>query len=106
MAEVQDKLVDLKGLEAVYKVIKQRLQDLERWVDVLLDGAVHAPEVNGTIGQVLTLKDAEGATEWKDLPTASTVDEATVRRIVNEQLAKTKYTINDQGHLIIETPEA
>ena len=36
----------------------------------------------------------------------TTVDEATIRRIVNEQLAKMKFTINDQGHLIIETPEA
>lgn len=37
---------------------------------------------------------------------APTIDEADVRRIVNEQLAKMKFTINDQGHLIIETPEA
>lgn len=36
----------------------------------------------------------------------STIDEAAVRAIVNEQLAKMKFTINDQGHLIIETPEA
>lgn len=37
---------------------------------------------------------------------APTISEADVRRIVNEQLAKMKFTINDQGHLIIETPEA
>lgn len=37
---------------------------------------------------------------------APTIDEADVRRIVNEQLAKMKFTVNDQGHLIIETPEA
>lgn len=36
----------------------------------------------------------------------STVSDATIRRIVNEQLAKMKFTVNDQGHLIIETPEA
>lgn len=36
----------------------------------------------------------------------STIDEAAVRAIVNEQLAKMKFTVNDQGHLIIETPEA
>lgn len=104
MAKVQDKLVDLKGLEAVYKVIKKKLQEHTDWLNGLTAGAVHAPEINGTIGQVLTLKDAEGATEWKDLP--AHISEADVRRIVNEQLAKTKYTINDQGHLIIETPEA
>lgn len=104
MAEVQDKLVDLKGLEAVYNVIDLKLEDLQGLVNALLYDAIHAPEVNGTIGQVLTLKDAEGATEWKDLPTS--ISEVDIRRIVNEQLAKTKYTINDQGHLIIETPEA
>ena len=54
---------------------------------------------------MLTANDSE-TWSWKDLPTAPTVSEADIRRIVNEQLAKTKYTINDQGHLIIETPEA
>lgn len=104
MAEVQDKLVDLKGLKAVYDAIDTVLKDLKTKIYALNQNKLEAPKANGTIGQVLTLKDDEGATEWKDLPAAPTTDN--IRQIVNEQLAKTKYTINDQGHLIIETPEA
>lgn len=104
MAEVQDKLVDLKGLKAVYNAIDTVLKDLQTKVYALNQNKLEAPTANGTIGQVLTLKDDEGATEWKDFPAAPTTDN--IRQIVNEQLAKTKFTVNDQGHLIIETPEA
>lgn len=98
MAEVQDKLIDLKGLASVFVLIFQRVQNL---LSAKLNKATNIAKT----GQVLIADDSK-SWSWKDLPTASTVDEATVRRIVNEQLAKTKYTINDQGHLIIETPEA
>lgn len=77
------------------------------------DGAtIDVPNDDGT----LSVKDggismAKLAQDVKDAISAgggdgATVDEATIRRIVNEQLAKMKFTINDQGHLIIETPEA
>lgn len=104
MAEVQDKLVDLKGLKAVHDAINTVLKDLQTKAYALNQNKLNTPKVDGTIGQVLALKDDEGTTEWKDLPAAPTTDN--IRQIVNEQLAKTKYTINDQGHLIIETPEA
>lgn len=94
MAEIQDKLIDIKGLDAY-----------NRSVSLQLVSKLDNP--NGILvpGRVLTIND-DLSPEWKDLPTAPTVSEADIRRIVNEQLAKTKYTINDQGHLIIETPEA
>lgn len=76
------------------------------------DGAtIDVPNNDG----VLSVKDggitmSHLAQDVKDAISAggggTTVDEATIRRIVNEQLAKMKFTINDQGHLIIETPEA
>lgn len=94
MAEIQDKLIDIKGLDAYDIAVNRRLQ-------MKLD----LPNGIATSGQVLTIND-DLKPEWKDLPAAPTVSEADIRRIVNEQLAKTKYTINDQGHLIIETPEA
>lgn len=90
MAEIQDKLVDLEDLKA-----------LSDDTTTKLGGKLAVPLNEGTVGQILTAN-GDGTSEWKD----TNVDEATVRRIVNEQLAKTKYTINDQGHLIIETPEA
>lgn len=93
MAEIKDKLVDAKGLGAVYNRIRGMLSGK-------LDDAKNESKVN----QVLTA-DKWGGWEWKDLPVRSAAIEATVRRIVNEQLAKTKFIINDQGHLIIETPE-
>lgn len=98
MAEVQDKLIDLKGLTSVFVLIFQRVQNL---LSTKLNEAKNTPNP----GQVLTANDSE-TWSWEDLPKAPTVNEADIRRIVNEQLAKTKYTINDQGHLIIETPEA
>lgn len=88
MAKVEDKLADLKDLKALSDDTATKL-----------GGKLAVPLNEGTVGQVLTAN-GDGTSEWK------AVDEAIVRRIVNEQLAKTKYTINDQGHLIIETPEA
>lgn len=98
MAEVQDKLIDLKSLASVFTLIFQRVQNL---IGTKLNKATNIAKT----GQVLTADDSK-SWSWKNLPTASTVSESDIRRIVNEQLAKTKYTINDQGHLIIETPEA
>ena len=108
MAEIQDKLVDLKDLDAYHSKMKETIDDLEYEI-----GRKIGPANNeGTAGQVLMLVDtSQGVYNpvlmWGDPQgSSSSVDEATVRRIVNEQLAKMKYTINDQGHLIIETPEA
>ena len=92
MAEIRDKLVDLKDLKA-----------LSDDTNTKLEGKLTVPLNEGTVGQVLALKDADKNTEWKDLPAVPTTHN--IRQIVNEQLAKTKFTINDQGHLIIETPE-
>lgn len=95
MAKIQGKLVDLKGLNAI-------VTSLRTQIGLKLD----APLTGGTAGQVLTAR-GDGTSEWKHVQgSSSSVDEATIRRIVNEQLAKMKFTINDQGHLIIETPEA
>lgn len=94
MAEVEDKLVDLEDLKA-----------LSDDTTTKFGGKLAVPLNEGTVGQVLT-SNGDGTSEWKDPRTSPTVSEADIRRIVNEQLAKTKFTINDQGHLIIETPEA
>lgn len=94
MTEAQDKLIDLKGLGSVFTKVRGLL-------GLKLDEATNVAKA----GQVLTADDF-ASWSWQDPPTAPTVNEADIRRIVNEQLAKTKYTINDQGHLIIETPEA
>lgn len=93
MAEIQDKLVDVKDLGYVYKGLRN-----------MVSGKLNDATNESMVNQVLTA-DKWGGWEWKDLPVRSAAIEATVRRIVNEQLAKTKFTINDQGHLIIETPE-
>lgn len=94
MAEIQDKLVDLEDLKALSDDTATKL-----------GGKLAVPLNESTVGQILTAN-GDGTSEWKNPPTAPTTSEADIRRIVNEQLAKTKYTINDQGHLIIETPEA
>ena len=94
MAGIGNKLVVLDGLKAV-------VDDMAAKIGAKLA----APTVAGTAGQVLTAK-GDGTSEWKNPQGLSSVDKATVRTIVNEQLAKMKFTINDQGHLIIETPEA
>nr|UVX52273.1 MAG: hypothetical protein [Bacteriophage sp.] len=108
MTEVKDKLVDLKDLGAYHSKIKQTISDLEYVINEKLGPA----DNEGAAGQVLMLVDKSQGAEspvlmWGDPQGSSpSMDEATVRKIVNEQLAKTKFTINDQGHLIIETPEA
>lgn len=75
MAEVGNKLVDLKSLRAVFEAIAtafenyvQLLKSLSATLDSLYTIKLNAPKVNGTIGQVLTLKDDQGNTEWKDMP--------------------------------------
>ena len=80
MAEVEDKLVNLKSLgatvEAIFTVIEDYIDQafgpiFESMSKTILDlrtNKLNAPEVKGTIGQVLTLKDDQGNTEWKDMP--------------------------------------
>ena len=92
MAKVEDKLVDLKDLNVV-------TSDIYREISFKLN----RPLTGGTAGQMLVLADAAENTEWKDLPAVPTTDN--IRQIVSEQLAKTKFFINDQGHLIIVTPD-
>lgn len=92
MAKVEDKLVDLKDLNVI-------TSDIYRQISFKLN----RPLTEGTAGQMLVLKDAAENTEWKDLPVVPTTDN--IRQIVSEQLAKTKFFINDQGHLIIVTPD-
>lgn len=94
MTEVGDKLVDLDDLKA-----------LSDDTTTKLGGKLAVPLNEGAAGQVLTAN-GDGTSEWKTPQVTPETVRADIRRIVNEQLAKTKYTINDQGHLIIETPEA
>lgn len=72
MAEVGDKLVNLKSLgatvEAIFSSFNSALQSIMDAIFDLQDNKLNAPKVNGTIGQVLTLKDDQGNTEWKDMP--------------------------------------
>lgn len=89
---------------------------LEPSFDVLFPGLCKGDETTVSMQTgtgTLSVKDggitmAKLAQDVKDAiaGNAPTVNETDVRRIVNEQLAKMKFTINDQGHLIIETPEA
>jgi hypothetical protein len=92
MAKVEDKLVDLKDLNVI-------TSNIDRQISFKLN----RPLTGGTAGQVLVLKDSAENTEWKDLSAVPTTDN--IRQIVNEQLAKTKFFINDQGHLIIVIPD-
>nr|UWD63055.1 MAG: hypothetical protein [Bacteriophage sp.] len=94
MVGVEDKLVDLEDLKA-----------LSDDTTAKLGGKLAVPLNEGAAGQVLTAN-GDGTSEWKTPQVTSETVRADIRKIVNEQLAKTKYTINDQGHLIIETPEA
>lgn len=80
MAEVGDKLVDLKSLgvvvDAIFTSIENYInqsfgnlfQSMWEAIANLQTNKLNAPEVKGTIGQVLTLKDDQGNTEWKDMP--------------------------------------
>lgn len=89
MAEVRDKLVDLKSLravaEAIIKTVDTTIISILESIDDLQANKLNVPKVNGTIGQVLTLKDDQKKTEWKDMPVS--ISEADIRRIVDEQLA-------------------
>ena len=79
MAEVGNKLIDLKSMRAVIETIEAAFESYQNYFDevfqnlwnglnALHDNKLNAPEVNGTVGQVLTLKDDQGNTEWKDMP--------------------------------------
>ena len=103
MTEIKDKLVDVKGLRHIYDLLASWIRDNHDELNDRLNNKLRAATNVPVPGQIL-IADSNFSWSWKNMP--SSVDEATVRRIVNEQLAKTKYTINDQGHLIIETPEA
>lgn len=103
MAEIKDKLVDVKGLRHIYEKLNRWINYLISQCDDLFNNKLNNATNVPVPGQIL-IADDNFSWSWKNMP--SSVDEATVRRIVNEQLAKTKYTINDQGHLIIENPEA
>lgn len=103
MAEIKDKLVDVKGLRHIYEDLSSWISDVHTELNDRLNNKLGKATNVPVPGQMLIADDNFSWT-WKNMP--SFVDEATVRRIVNEQIAKTKYTINDQGHLIIETPEA
>lgn len=105
MAKVQDKLVDVKGLQAAFKIILDQLDNVFFDIRDKISQKLNSATNPSLADQVLTAN-GDGTWSWKNPQVTSATVEADVRRIVNEQLAKTKYTINDQGHLIIETPEA
>lgn len=79
MAKVEDKLVDLKSLRAVFEAISAAFENYQNYfsqvfeslstaLDSLYSIKLNTPKANGTVGQVLTLKDDRGNTEWKDMP--------------------------------------
>lgn len=103
MTEIKDKLVDVKGLRHIYDLLASWIRDNHDELNDRLNNKLRNATNIPVPGQIL-IADGNFSWSWKNMP--SSVDEATVRRIVNEQLAKMKFTINDQGHLIIETPEA
>lgn len=103
MTEIKDKLVDVKGLRHIYERLSSWISDVHTELNDRLNNKLGKATNVPVPGQIL-IADGNFSWSWKNMP--SSVDEAIVRRIVNEQLAKMKFTINDQGHLIIETPEA
>ena len=106
MAKIQDKLVDVKGLRHIYEDLAGWISDVHSEFNDRLNNKLGKATNVPVPGQVL-VADGNFSWSWKNPQgSSSSVDEATVRRIVNEQLAKMKFTVNDQGHLIIETPEA
>ena len=108
MAEIKDKLVDVKGLRHIYENLSSWISDVHTECNDRLNNKLGKATNIPVPGQIL-IADDSSSWSWKNMPSSvdpSSVDEATVRRIVNEQLAKMKFTVNDQGHLIIETPEA
>lgn len=106
MVEIKDKLVDVKGLRHIYEDLANWISQVHSELNDRLNNKLGKATNVPVPGQVL-VADGNFSWSWKDPQgSSSSVDEATVRRIVNEQLAKMKFTVNDQGHLIIETPEA
>lgn len=103
MAEIKDKLVDVKSLRHIYEKLNRWINYLISQCDDLFNNKLNNATNVPVPGQILIADDNFSWT-WKNMP--AHISESDVRRIVNEQLAKTKFTINDQGHLIIETPEA
>ena len=103
MAEIQDKLVDVKGLRHIYEDLAGWISDVHSECNDRLNNKLGKATNVPVPGQIL-IADGNFSWTWKNMP--AHISEADVRRIINEQLAKTKFTINDQGHLIIETPEA
>lgn len=103
MAEIKDKLVDVKSLRHIYESLSSWISDVHTELNDRLNNKLGKATNVPVPGQIL-IADSNFSWSWKNMP--AHISEADVRRIVNEQLAKTKYTINDQGHLIIETPEA
>lgn len=106
MAEIKDKLVNVKGLRHIYERLSSWISDVHTELNDRLNNKLGKATNVPVAGQILIADDNFSWT-WRDPQgSSSSVDETAVRRIVNEQLAKMKFTINDQGHLIIETPEA
>lgn len=107
MTEIKNKLVDVKGLRHIYERLSSWISDVHTECNDRLNNKLGKATNVPVRGQILIADDNFSWT-WRDPQggSSSSVDEATVRRIVNEQLAKMKFTVNDQGHLIIETPEA
>ena len=102
MAEIKDKLVNVNGLWHIYQMLTGFISDVHTELNDRINNKLGRATNIPVPGQIL-IADGNFSWTWKNMP--SFVDEATARRIVNEQLAKMKFTINDQGHLIIETPE-
>lgn len=103
MTEIKDKLVDVKGLRHIYERLSSWISDVHTECNDRLNNKLGRATNVPVAGQIL-IADGNFSWTWKNMP--AHISEADVRRIVNEQLAKMKFTINDQGHLIIETPEA
>lgn len=103
MTEIKNKLVDVKGLRHIYERLSSWISDVHTECNDRLNNKLGKATNVPVPGQIL-IADGNFSWSWKNIPTH--ISEADVRRIINEQLAKTKFTINDQGHLIIETPEA
>lgn len=103
MTEIKDKLVDVNGLRHIYERLSSWISDVHSELNDRLNDTLCAATNVPVRGQIL-IADGNFSWTWKNMP--AHISEADIRRIVNEQLAKTKFTINDQGHIIIETPEA
>lgn len=65
MAEVQDKLVDLKDLKVFSDDTTTKL-----------GGKLAVPLNDGTVGQILTAN-GDGTSEWKDTKEVATIEEVT-----------------------------